>query len=165
MWSVNYRQIFWKSWFLEIQLLGMLTSRNFAEISLLTTKFDPENFKIDISKIGYFTEKSVKCQKSWSVKYRMANRMRTRSDDFLGNIIPSIYRQWPTFKSFWWVELKPVNERWCMLISSPVELRCFWKPNVPSQYSLTRSKLLTTNQPKTVMASTKVESPYFLTKF
>ena len=44
-WSVNYRPKSRKTRFLEMQLLGMLTSRNFAGFLILTSKINPENFR------------------------------------------------------------------------------------------------------------------------
>ena len=44
-WSVNYRPKSRKSQFLEMQLLGMLTSRNFAGFSISTSEMIPENFR------------------------------------------------------------------------------------------------------------------------
>ena len=46
-----------KKRFLEIQLRTMLTSKRFAGLSILTSD------QIDISKIRYFIELSVKCRK------------------------------------------------------------------------------------------------------
>ena len=43
--SVNYRPKSRKTRFLEMQLLGMLTLRNFVVLSLLTSEIDPENFR------------------------------------------------------------------------------------------------------------------------
>ena len=45
-WSVNYRPKSRKTRFLEMHLLGMLTSRNFAGLSPLTSKINRENFRI-----------------------------------------------------------------------------------------------------------------------
>ena len=42
---VSYRPKSRKTRFLEMQLLGMLTSRNFAGLSLLTSEINPENFR------------------------------------------------------------------------------------------------------------------------
>ena len=39
-------------------------------------------FQIHISKIGYFTDESVKCRKKLEVKNRMAHKMRNRSNYF-----------------------------------------------------------------------------------
>ena len=64
-----------------MQLLCMLTSRNLAESSILTSEINPENFRSIISKIGYFTEQSVNAEKSWSVKHRTAHKTGTRSGD------------------------------------------------------------------------------------
>ena len=44
-WPVNYRPISRKSRYLKTQLLSMLTSRNFAALSILTSKINPENFR------------------------------------------------------------------------------------------------------------------------
>ena len=66
---------------------GNLTYRhqNFAKFCTdihFDIKKKPWKFRIDISKIGNFTEQSVKCRKSWSVKYRTVQIIRTRSRDF-----------------------------------------------------------------------------------
>ena len=45
-WSVNYKPKSRKTQFLEMQLLGMLTSRIFAGLSPLTSKINPENFRL-----------------------------------------------------------------------------------------------------------------------
>ena len=44
-WSVNYRPKSRKTRFVEMQLLGMLTSQNFSGLSLLTSEINPENFR------------------------------------------------------------------------------------------------------------------------
>ena len=54
----------------------------FCRIVTIDVRNKPWKFQIDISKIGYFTEQSVKCRKSWSVKYRTAHQIRSRSRDF-----------------------------------------------------------------------------------
>ena len=100
--SLNYRPKFQKSRFLEMPFLGMLTSQIFAGLSILTSKMNPENFRS-------ISQRLTNAQKSWSVKFRMAHKIRTRSRDvtkFTGwcNVI-YIYH-WPSVKSFWWVELK-----------------------------------------------------------
>ena len=43
--SANYRPKSQKKRFLEMQFLDMLTSRNFAELSMLTSEIIPENFR------------------------------------------------------------------------------------------------------------------------
>ena len=59
-----------KTRFLEMQLLGVTTSRNCAGLSVLTSEMNP------FRKSGYFT----KCRKK--NKYEI-HKMRTRSRDFV----------------------------------------------------------------------------------
>ena len=83
---------------------GILTSKNFAGLSILTTEINPEN----VLKISYFTEQSVKlCQ---ILVYNIQNglyKMRTWSRDYpkftgqnlQGDVISSTSRHRPSFKS------------------------------------------------------------------
>ena len=71
----------------KIPIFGNATSRHanltkFCRNINIDVRNKPWKFQIDISKIGYFTEHSVKCRKSWSVKYRTARKIQNRSRDF-----------------------------------------------------------------------------------
>ena len=71
----------------KIPIFRNATSRHanfmkFCRIVTIDVRNKPWKFQIDISKIGYFTEQSVKCRKSWSVKYRTARKIQNRSHDF-----------------------------------------------------------------------------------
>ena len=71
----------------KIPIFGNATSRHanltkFCRNINIDVRNKPWKFQIDISKIGYFTEHSVKCRKSWSVKYRTARKIQNRSHDF-----------------------------------------------------------------------------------
>ena len=61
---------------------GHANFTKFCRIVTIDVRNKPWKFQIDISKIGYFTEQSVKCRKSWSVKYRTAHKIQSRSRDF-----------------------------------------------------------------------------------
>ena len=93
----------------KITIYGNSTFRrtNFKKFCRIDVRKWTWIFQNDISKIGHFTEQSIK--KSWSLKYRTAYKRRTWSRDlseFTRNIVSSISTHWPRFKSFWWVELK-----------------------------------------------------------
>ena len=48
-WSVNYGSSMSENALiapLEMQILGMVTSQNFAQLSILTSEIDPENFRL-----------------------------------------------------------------------------------------------------------------------
>ena len=86
-WTANYRPKSRKSRFLEMQLLGILTSRNFAGLSILTSEMIPENFRSIFqpikSELGHVTLPNLR-----------------------GDVMSSIPIHLPGFKSFWIVELK-----------------------------------------------------------
>ena len=66
-------------------------------------------FQIDTSKISYFTEQSIKCRKSWSLKYRTAHKCKLchlTSPNSMDDVMSSKFRHQQSFKFFWWVELK-----------------------------------------------------------
>ena len=56
--------------------------------------------QIDISKIDNFTNQCVKFQ---SVKCKLGHGTLTKS---VHDVLSSTSKQWPSFKLFWWVELK-----------------------------------------------------------
>ena len=95
--------------FLEMQLLGMLTSRNFAGLFILTLEINSENFR-SLSQILVILQNNMwNAKKSWSVIYRAAHKSElghVTSPNLLGEVLSSISRHWPSFMSFWWVELK-----------------------------------------------------------
>ena len=84
----------------KIPIFGNATSKHayFTKFCRIVhiVRNDPSKFQIDISKIGYFTEQC-----------RTAHKIRTMtSSNLLGDVMSSISRHWPRFKSFWQVELK-----------------------------------------------------------
>ena len=71
-----------KSRFLERQLLSMLISRNFSPLSILTLKINPEYFRSISERLIILQNNLQNSEKSWSVKYRTAHKIRTKSRDF-----------------------------------------------------------------------------------
>ena len=67
----------------------------------LTSEIDPKRFRSISYTLNIFTYQYVKCQ---SIKYRTVCKMRKRSK-LLSDLLSSISRHWPSFKSFWQVEL------------------------------------------------------------
>ena len=68
-------------------------------------------FQIDTLKVSYFKEQFLNAAECWSQKYRKAHKWElchVISLNLLGDVISSISRLWPSFKSFWWVQLKTV---------------------------------------------------------
>ena len=61
--------------------LGMLTSRNFAGLSILTSDIDPDDFRLISQKLAILQNNLENAAKSWFAKYTTAHRMRTRSRD------------------------------------------------------------------------------------
>ena len=94
-----------------MQILGMLTSRNFAGISIMTSEISPENFRSISQRLAFLhnnlqnaekagilnTERPIKC-----------NLGHVSSPNLLVDVMSSIYRHCPSFKSFWQVGLKKV---------------------------------------------------------
>ena len=72
-----------KKRFLAMQLLGMLTSLNFAGLSILMSEIDPENFRPISSRLDILQNNIKNVEEFCSVKYITANKMHTRSREFL----------------------------------------------------------------------------------
>ena len=92
--------------FLKMQLLDMLTSQHFAGSSILTSEI---TLKISDQPLKGWLIYGTICH-GWSVRYKTAYKMHSRSHDLtnlLGDVMSLISRHWPSFKYFWWVQLKP----------------------------------------------------------
>ena len=102
-WSVNYRPKSRKTWFLEMQLLGMLTSRNFEGLSLLTSEINPENFRSISQRLTILQNNLKNGAKCWTVKCRTGpikyELSHMTSPNLLGDVMSPISRHWPSFKS------------------------------------------------------------------
>ena len=90
---------------------GYATSKhtNFMKFCRII-KIDIKNwswkFKIDISKVGYLRNNLWNATKRGlqrSIKWKLGHMI---SPNLLGDVMSSISRHWPSFKSFWSVELK-----------------------------------------------------------
>ena len=99
---VNCRSQSRKIRLLEMKLLEMLTSRNFAALSLTTSKINPENFR-SISQRLAILQINLNSEKSLSVKYSTACKCVTWRHQ--------ISRHWPSFKSFWLLEVKSAFQK------------------------------------------------------
>ena len=98
--------ISWMSWYLKRQLLGMLTSRNLVGLSILTSEINPGNSR-SISQRLVFYRTICKMPKKLVCKIQNSPlNPNLTSQNLLGDVLSSICRHWPSFKSFQWVELK-----------------------------------------------------------
>ena len=103
--SVNYRQKSWETRFLEMQLLGMLTLRNFTELSILTPEIDSENFRLIPQRLAILQNNLWNAENSWKRPIKSELGHVTSPNSF-GDVMSSIWKHWPSFSSFWWVEPK-----------------------------------------------------------
>ena len=65
-----------------MQLLGMLTSRNFGGLSILPLDIDLEHFRSISTRLSILQNNLENAEKSWSLKYRTGHKMRNRPRDF-----------------------------------------------------------------------------------
>ena len=91
----------------RIAIFRMVASRNFARFLLnICIASQSWQLQINISKIGCLTERSVKCQSAKCKTVYEILTSRVTLPNLLGDVMSSISRHRPSFKSFWWAQLK-----------------------------------------------------------
>ena len=77
---------------LEIQLLGMATSRN-CRIINIDSEIGPENFRPISKRLVFLQSNLQNAVQIWSVKYEMAQTIdHVTSSNLLGDVVSSIFR-------------------------------------------------------------------------
>ena len=97
-----------------MQLLGMLTLRKSAELSILPSKIILTILYIHILEWLFYRTicKMPKKAGLWNTEQPIRCEIgHVTLPNLLGNVMSSISRHWPSFRSFWWVELKWVLKK------------------------------------------------------